>query len=344
MDYQNFANQVAVPCCVISVDKAGDDSYGDIRIVAANAAYKAAMGLAYYDGMLYSELVPQDNKFEDFCYRAAILKKRMHAYVETRALSVWTDQTLIPLESDREDRGCCQFVFEFTREADPERMSSVSAASAKAAIRASLTLVNPADFKTNVREVLKVILEEAEAKAAQILLIDRENRRAIDFCRILSADARPVFKNGVDTISYELLDSWERMIGVSNDVIIQNEQDYALIERENPAWAESLRMNRVENLVLIPLRRGKDVVGYLYALNFNTAKVVQVKELMEIMSVVLGAEIYNHRLLQRLETLSQVDALTGLGNDALQLRCRLDVLQGVGHGLPLGVADANGLH
>jgi diguanylate cyclase (GGDEF)-like protein len=343
MDYQNFVNQVAMPCCVISVDKAGDDAYGDIRIIAANAAYKAVMGLAYYDGMLYSELVPQDNKFEDFCYRAAILKKRMHAYVETRALSVWTDQTLIPLESDREDRGCCQFVFEFTREADPERMSSVSAASAKAAIRASLTLLNPADFKTNVREVLKVILDEAEAKAAQILLIDRENRRAVDFCRILSADARPVFKNGVDTIGYELLDSWERMIGMSNDVIIQNEQDYALIERENPAWAESLRMNRVENLVLIPLRRGKDVVGYLYALNFNTAKVVQVKELMEIMSVVLGAEIYNHRLLQRLETLSQVDALTGLGNRRA-MKKRIEFLS-ERNNAPFGVIniDLNGL-
>ena len=314
MDYQNFVDQVAMPCCVIAVDKAGNGGYGDIRLIAANAAYKTVMGPAYYDGMLYSELVPQDNKFEDFCYRAAVLGQRMHAYVETRALHTWTDQTLIPLESDREDRGCCQFIFEFTGEADAERMSAVSVGSAKTVIRASLTLLNPADFQTNVSEVLKVILEEADAKAAQILLIDRENRRAVDFCRVLSADARPVYERAVDTISYELLDSWERMIGVSNAVIIQNEQDYAQIERENPAWAESLRKNRVKSLVLIPLRRGKDVIGYLYALNFDTAKAVEVKELMELMSVVLGVEIYNHLLLQKLEALSQVDTLTGLGN------------------------------
>ena len=81
---------------------------------------------------------PQDNKFEDFCYRSAILGQRMHAYVETRALGCWIDQTLIPLESDREDMGYCQFIFEVTREADAERMASVSAENAKKIIKASM--------------------------------------------------------------------------------------------------------------------------------------------------------------------------------------------------------------
>ena len=77
MDYQKFVDQVAMPCCVIAVDRAGDGGYGDIRIIAANAPYRSVMGPGYYDGMLYSELVPQDNKFEDYCYRAAILKQSM---------------------------------------------------------------------------------------------------------------------------------------------------------------------------------------------------------------------------------------------------------------------------
>lgn len=47
MDYQKFVDQVSMPCCVISVDKAGDGGYGDIRIIAANAVYKAVMGPGY---------------------------------------------------------------------------------------------------------------------------------------------------------------------------------------------------------------------------------------------------------------------------------------------------------
>ena len=111
MDFQHFVDGVDMPCCVMSVQKTAEDTCGEIRIIAANRRYKKTMGPAYYDGMLYSELVPKDNKFEDYCYRAAILKQRMHAYVETRALGCWTDQTLIPLGSDREDVGYWQFVF-----------------------------------------------------------------------------------------------------------------------------------------------------------------------------------------------------------------------------------------
>ena len=122
MDFQKFVDSVAMPCCVISVEKTGESSWGEIRIVSANHAYKNVMGPAYYDNMLYSELVPQDNKFEDFCYRAAILQQRMHAYVETKALNCWTDQTLIPLSSNQGNIGYCQFIFEFTQGAEAEKI------------------------------------------------------------------------------------------------------------------------------------------------------------------------------------------------------------------------------
>ena len=79
MEFQAFVNTVDMPCCVLSVEKAGEESWGEIRIVVANRAYRDTMGPAYHDNMIYSELVPQDNKFEDYCYRAAVLKQRMHA-------------------------------------------------------------------------------------------------------------------------------------------------------------------------------------------------------------------------------------------------------------------------
>ena len=114
MDYKKFVDYVHMPCCVMSVEKLPDDRYGEIRIICSNQAYKDTMGPAYYDNMLYYELVPKDNEFEDFVYRAAVLKQRMHSYVETKALGCWTDQTMIPLESDDPGMGYCQFIVEFT--------------------------------------------------------------------------------------------------------------------------------------------------------------------------------------------------------------------------------------
>ncbi len=68
-----MGDQYKMPCCVMSVEKTPAGTCREIHIIAANEAYKNTMGPKYYDGMPYQELVPQDNKFEDYCFRAAIL-------------------------------------------------------------------------------------------------------------------------------------------------------------------------------------------------------------------------------------------------------------------------------
>jgi len=344
MDYQYFVDCVNMPCCVMSVGKTDEGTVGEIRIVCSNRAYRETMGPAYYDGMPYYELVPQDNKFEDYCFRAAILKQRMHAYVETRALNAWTDQTLIPLESESENLGYCQFIFEFTKGPEAERMATVSVNTAETVIEACIRLMGAEDFKTSIGDVLDVILRASGGKASRILLIDHDRKRAASFCSRMSADAKPVFADGAETITYDLILSWEAMIGESNAVIVKDEQDLELIREKNPEWAESMRLNRVESLVLLPLRRSKEVIGYLYVINFDVSKVVETKELVELMSFFLGSEIYNHLLLEKLEELSQIDTLTGINNRRAMSKC-IERLNQRGGKTPFGVVniDLNGL-
>ena len=341
MDYQGFADHVGMPCCVMSVQKTAA-GWGEIRIVAANMPYKTTMGPAYYDNMIYSELVPQDNKFEEFCYHAAVLGQRMHAYVETRALGCWTDQTLIPLASDRDDMGYCQFIFEFTEEAEADRMASVSINNAETVIEACIKLVGAADLQESIGDVLDIVMEETGARASRILLIDREKRSYVNFCERVVGDARP--EPGKDALSFDLVESWEKTIGVSNALIIKNAQDLAALEKEHPVWAKSLRDNMVRSMVLIPLRRENTIIGYMYLLNFDVKKVVEVKELVELMSFFLGSEIYNYLLLQKLEELSQVDVLTGVHNRRAMVS-RVNYISSCKPKKPYGVIniDLNGL-
>ena len=103
-----------------------------------------------------------------------------------------------------------------------------------------------------------------------------------------------------------------------------------------------MRDNHITSLVLIPLRRGKQVVGYMYVINYDVEKTVEVKELVELMSFFLGSEIYNHILLQKLEELSQVDVLTG----AFNRRAMINRIREISAGRhPYGVIsiDLNGL-
>ena len=320
MDYHLFVSYVEMPCCVISVEKKADGSCGEIRIVCSNQSYKEMMGPAYYDNMPYYELVPQDNKFEEFCFRAAVLKQRMHAYVETKALGFWTDQTLIPLVSDQENIGYCQFIFEFTKGCEADRMADVSINTAGEVIKASIKLMGQEHFTDNVGKVLEDLLTAAEATASRIMLVDHDRKEAKLLCEKSIEEAWPERYNAENIISYELIKTWEDAIGVSNAVIVKDEHDMAELAQQNPLWANSMRENGVTSLVLIPLRGGKDVIGYLYVVNFNVEKVVEVKELVELMAFFLGGEIYNHLLVNRLEELSSVDELTGLNNRRAMIR------------------------
>ena len=145
-------------------------------------------------------------------------------------------------------------------------------------------------------------------------------------------------------IPYEIAASWEKMIGVSNAVIAKDARDMEALEQRNPVWARSMRAYGVRTLVLIPLRRGRTVIGYLYVVNFNVEKVVEVKELVELMSYFLGSEISNYLLMRRLEEMSNTDALTGIQNRNAMIQ-RLRRMTEEGNSRPFGIInlDLNGL-
>ena len=314
MDFQNFVDSVAMPCCILSVQKKPEGTCGEIRIVCANQMYKNTMGSKYCDDMLYSELVPQDNTFEDLCFRAAIYHERMRSYVETKFLNCWTDQSFVPLASDREDIGYVQFVFEFTNGPDAERMASVSFDTAAIVIRSCIKMMGSNDFQESVASVLQDVVDTAEAAMGRIMVVNHQKREADVFCEYVRKNIWPYADPENDPITYDLIQTWDALIGASNVLIVQNEGDFKNLEKKNAEWVASMREHHVKSLALIPLRRLKNVIGYLYVVNFNVSKVIEVKELIELISFFLGSEISSYLFFRRLENLSTFDQLTGLKN------------------------------
>lgn len=344
MNYQPFVDKCATACCIISVQQTKNRAIGDVRIACANDAYKTLMGPAYYDDMPYDELVPHEPKFEDFCFRSAIMGQRIHEYVEVAELGQWVDYTLIPLVSDRDDLGYCQFLLEHTQNVEPSHMASVSADTAAAAIKASITLMGSADIRESVKEILDDLLIRTEGFSTRITLVDDEHQEAVIFCEAFCKGAFTDVNLGDALVPYETVKSWEAMIGQSNLLIVKDEADYAEIERFNPEWVASMKSYNVNSIVLIPLKRNQSVIGYLHVTNFNVDRVVEVKELVQIMAFFLGSEISNYLLMKQLEILSSVDGLTGAFNRHAMINRMKQITDDADHP-PFGVInmDLNGL-
>lgn len=313
LDYQILTDSFSIPCCVMSVEKRADGSCGDLRIVVSNSIYKQMMGPNVYDGMLYYELVPKDNKFEDFCFRCVFEKKRMHAYVEVKAMNCWIDEQVLPLEDGDENLGYCLYFFERTGKADMERLSSVTVNTAEVVIRSILTMMSTEDFKQNVWIVLEDFRRIAEAMACRIILIDEENETAEQFCG--SYDPDRFINRPTNMIpAYDVIKTWKTAIGESGFLILQNEYDFDFLEDIDPIWYRSLKENGIKSLIVTPLIRLRNTIGYMYLINYNIEKTADLRELIEIMSYVLGSEIANNQMVNKLALISGTDGLTGLNN------------------------------
>ena len=311
MDFQGLVDCIDRPCAVMSVGKK-DRS---VRVECSNQHFKNVTPPPHTDGILYSAHTPRNPKFEDFCYHAAILRQTGHVYVEHPGGMI--DQMVIPLTIDDEEKGYCQFSFEITETAEPRRLATVSVDAAEFAVRASLTLMEAEDFKASVQTVLQDALSISGAHNSRIFLLDHKNRSFRIYCE--ATNSLDIHRHN-EALSYDFIRDWEKAIGDSNALLLTTGEEFDKLEEISPEWLDNLRHFNVKSLVLLPLRRSRELIGFVDFINFDPRTSAVVKELAELITVYLAAEISNHQLMEQLTDLSTSDTLTGLKNRRSMLR------------------------
>ena len=340
MDYQSFVDGITMPCCVLSVEKTEKGTCGTIQVVCANEPYKINSGLDYYDGVAYDSLVPQNDLFEEHCFEAAFRNKLVHNYVEIRSLHTWVDYVLVPLTSNNKDVGYCQFILESMEKADIRRMGSVSTNIAEEIIISCISLMGAENFHDSVKFVLADILDVSDGETSRIILLDDEKKKTEIFAEFSR------LQKGMDRSipDYALIKTWEKSLGESNLLRVLNDRDMRMLEKKNPPWVKSLRDAGIKNMIISPLRRQESVFGYMYVVNFNVTKVAQTCEYVELMSFFLSSEISNNMLMDKLNRISKIDALTGLNNRRAMIQKITDINADMKHsGYGIISLDLNGL-
>ena len=347
MDFQNIVDSIEMAAAVLSVEDIGDGHYGDIRIVRANNAYKKIMGEGYHDNMIYSELIPKEPNFEDCCYRCAVHKLHLHAYVDTKSMGVWTDGTYIPLSKEVDEGNIHYFIFffEFTKGPESEKMSNVSMDSASFVIQSCIKLRESNDFCGCMTNVISDIQEKTDSFCSSLVLVDKDRGKSTILCAKFRNDVATI-DDYKDKLTDEVINSWYDTVGNHNNIIVKDDVDMGKLEEVNPIWAKSLRGAEVKSLVLVPLRQGPKIIGYIFITNFDVDRIVEIKEFIELTAFFISAEVANNNLMERLEFMSNVDLLTGLRNrNSMNYRVDLFVSGERLVTSPFGVifADLNGL-
>ena len=329
MDLQKFADGFFPPTCIVSVEKKGNGGYGDIRLAAANKKYLDIIDIrikkplfyvapdvvtSFVPNSLYTRYFPQNRSFEEVCFNAAVLKTEMHTYTYLSNIDTWLNIYAMPI--DYEDGSICYCAYTATpsRSAYPVLNSINSAQTSNDVLKTCVKLHGADNMKDAMESVISEIRRICSAECCTVLLMNEDEENfsilATDFRE--GSKIKPVSQfEGFYNIAY----SWKAMIGEEGDcIIIQDKKDMEHYSRINHPWYLTLVEAGVESVVLFPLRQGNEILGFIWATNFDTDNTMRIKETLELTTFFISSHIARYKVLKRLRHMSYTDALTGLPN------------------------------
>ena len=338
MDFQKFVDTFTTATCVISVEKLPDNDYGEIRIVTGNKAYVDSIEQAgegprlmlnkFIPNSEYQKYFPKDLNFEDFCYKSAILKQPQHSYVHPDRFDFWFDLFSLPLESDDEKLAYCTYTQVVSHKPSTEKMSNLSYDTSSDVLSACLKLKSSDDFNTAVKDLVQRLREICDSQYCCIMLMNIQDRTCHLLGESFSEDEE--FNENDDWMDghfFDVAEGWEDLIGGSNCLIIKNKADWDYVLERNKPWGDELIYTGVKTMVLFPLRKNGNLLGYIWSTNFTPENAGRIKEILELSSLFISSEISNHLLFDRLKVLSTIDSLTGVMNRN-EMNNRVDEIAG----------------
>ena len=360
MDLQELADIFSPMTCIVSVEKKENGGYGEIHIVSANKGFQWLATLPDFD--TYSDMIsdeqgkfvpdrpyylylPRDPNFEDMCYRCAVEKEPIYTYVYLAKLDIWINVFAMPLDNDHDGKCYCSYT---TRKAESSELAIKSENSADTlsdVLKTCIKLHGANDFRKTMDEVIKDIRRLCDAEVCTIMLMDSTTGT----CSILASDKANDSKLRCVTDFdgfYDIANSWTETIGESDCLIVKSEKDIEYIREVNAPWYSTMTEAGVKSVVLFPLMHNSELLGYIWATNFDTENYMRIKETLELTTFFLSSQIASYKLMKRLQHISYTDLLTGVKNRNAMNGFVTDVTEDrVDISAPFGVifADLNGL-
>lgn len=360
MDFQKLAESFSAMTCVVSVERTPAGGCGDIRLVAGNKRYIDLLEhpeLPFYSGATekeskpfipnsrYEDYLPKDMAFEDVCFRAAVMKEPVHTYYHSIQGDLWFNVFVMPLEYEENGLCYCTYTAKHTELANIDLTTTYNSSTAEDVLRTCIKLHGSDDFKKAMDEVIEDTRVTCGAEVCTVMLTDS----GTSTCSILAKSVRDrsVLKTVTQFVNfYDIAKSWLATIGNSDCLIIKSEKDMQYIKEVNNPWYLTLVESGVESVVMFPLRFQGDVLGFIWATNFDTDKTLRIKETLELTAFFLSSQIAGYKMMTRLERLGYTDLQTGVNNRNAMNNRISDIISGKALlSSPFGVifADLNGL-
>ena len=357
MDFQTWIEGINGLASLYAFDILPDGTNSEIRLMAVNRQNVGMLQMnpnapEFYPGIPYRNYW-MDLNFESFVYKAASTAQPLYSYVNARG--VWLKGFYLPVKeidgtsvSEENADGTrtvyCLYIISYSDTAEADSMSQKSSEVAKSIMDLSIRLHETQDFYQAMADTAKELRNICHAEKCSLYTVDKSSRQ----CTFINEDGvqeeyLKAFAEEMGRTPFEVAEAWEKDLALSDCLLLHN---LDVIRERDPAWFQSLTDHGIRNLILYAVRYNQELVGFIWAANYDVAEMERIKETLELSTFLIATVISNHQLMSQLEYRSVVDALTQVGNRNA-MNDRVDRLVSGEDALPetMGIvfADINGL-
>lgn len=309
---QPFGVQWDVPVAFVvfkpTLNEAGD-GIASAELVHANELCCKGVGLPADEliGKTFSELFPEESpKWTEAMYEAVTTGRRVQGSVFAREAQHWLRFFAAPTSTP----GHVAFAFSIVDREVEEALSTRSTALTNDCIlRISKVLNNDEDYEACMNHALEELSDIIHPDRLYVLETDGKTvSNTFEWCaQGISSEIDSLQGLGYD----EYIGGWEKFLEHDTSVLIP---DIEMLREDDPVDYRNLKRQGIERILNAPFYIKGRLAGYLGADNYELNDLINTRAVLESCSYFIGAKITNQRLVDRLDYLSNYDALTGAKN------------------------------
>ncbi|MBR4514624.1 MAG: GGDEF domain-containing protein [Lachnospiraceae bacterium] len=335
MNYQFWIERIDGLATISSFDVMEDGTFGEIKLTSSNRQYKAMLSMIpdapeFYPGIPYRSYW-HDPNFENFVYNCASNCQPIYSYEKNHG--VWLKEFFVPVtppdelpEDEEKPEGVvktlyCLNVMTYSDELETEAMSKKSPDVVYAISEISVKLHETRDYFSDMTNTVAYLKQFFGAERCAVYTMDKNSGKcAMINDEGLQKEFMELFTSQMNRTPLEAAEKWEEIIGDSNFLLLEN---LKVIEEKDPIWYNSLLQHGIHNIILCAIHYNRRLVGFIWAANYDSEKMVLIKDTLELAAYPIGAVVANHQLVSRLQLKGTLDELTQV-NNRLALNERLE--------------------
>lgn len=295
-------------CCVFEVITDPFGTVKDMLFLFVNEKYANLVGKPTSEligSTFYNTVTNRDEDWIRLSYQAAFMRQSVINRTFNTQFNRWFEFWAVPVYK----KGYCAFIIhDVTAEKLKEETRVITTNSTKLILDCAKVL-STSDFRKGIKHTLKEL--GAVLKADRVCVIEVNDGDVGDIYewsdRIsgIGLPTRKVLEQ------FDLFTMWEHQLGPDGVVIMDDTND---ICDEHEEIYKTVFAGTVSRYIVAALKDKGKSIGYLLADNYTLDLDINVRQVIQSVSLFISEELRNHRLVTEMSYMNTHDDLTDLGN------------------------------